>query len=316
MTSMGSAALSNREIVTLCVIGIASAALGFLLQLTAYEQADRDKRGAAGAFGGLLLGSLSAMTQGDDLLLPFVGFGGGGLGALAGWYSALSICRRAISKPQEKAALLFLHEGPVAVRNYLVERDAERRNYSLGEWSAKYGELIRNSKDVVLKAHPSNDVLIESMLCVWIRGLTDMFNYLMVEAGDPQTDRWHLRASFIRFYDRNGARVGEHWISYSGSARPHSPTIFEADSVAFNVVTQEYASPTIRLPNDKDVAQREGEPYWAFAVFRVNHWLALSVDWQQETRQDRNLKLLLTTVGSHLVPAAAALADIHSFRDA
>lgn len=40
----GAAGFSNEEVVTLVVVGLSSAVLGFILQLTAYEQADRDKR--------------------------------------------------------------------------------------------------------------------------------------------------------------------------------------------------------------------------------------------------------------------------------
>lgn len=251
------------------------------------------------------------MTSQGDALLPFVGFGGGGIGALLGWLAALRISRQAIANPQRRAALLFLHKGPPAVEEYLVNRDAVRRSFSLGKWSSRFGDLVRESKDVLLGLDVPRDEIIEMLLRVWIRTLADMFNYLMVEADDPRTDHWHLRVSFIRFDKGEGA----HWISYSGTARPHRSQKFSSESVAYKVVTGELASPSSREPDDEGVPSRGSEPYWAFSVFRVNEWLALSIDWERDIRQDENLELLHTTVHSHLVPGAREILNHHSLAE-
>jgi hypothetical protein len=310
-----------------------SAVLGFVLQITAYEQKDRKRDTLIGSVGGLLVGSLAAAQQNGDLKVAFLGLGGAGAGAMIGWFVAFLISLRAQPLSRTRFALLFLNLGPAGVDQYIteqerdaerkqLEQDVERKRYAMQAWTARYGRMVRQSWNELESKANLDDVTIEALVRLWLRGLADTFNYLMLDPVAPTSDRYHLRASLIFFKpgDRStGDRsTGEHWIKYSGRAEPHSKKEFTEESVAYKVASEDLPSPTrVSSPPTEDVPPALGESrgavsYRAYSVARVSACLVLTIDWEIDTISNEYLDLLESVVDAHLADAIGLVMRCHS----
>lgn len=308
----------------------ASAVLGFVLQITTYEQKDRKRDTVIGSVGGLLVGSLAAAQQNGDLKVAFLGLGGAGAGAMLGWFVAFFISLWAESPGRARFALLFLNLGPAGVDEYVKERDqdaerrrkeqdAERKRFAVQQWTAKYGRMVRQSWDQLESKVTLDDVTIEALVLLWLRGLADTFNYLMLDVETPTSDRYHMRASLV-FFEGSAPPSGEHWISYSGMAEPHNrDRKFTEESVAYRVAAKAMRSPKrILYPGTEEAeASALGEPrgavsYRAYFVARVTNSLVLTIDWEVDTIKSEYIDLLESVVDDHLADVIGHLMECHS----
>jgi hypothetical protein len=297
------------------IVLLASGVLSFVLQVVTYEQGDRGRKSQVGALGGLLLGSLASTQQDGDLLVAFVGFLGGGAGAALGWFVALGISYWAVVSDKGRGVLEFLNRGPSGVGDYMSAQDAERRRYAVRTWSQRYGQMVHRSREELDELDHVDDAIVESVLRLWLRALADSFNYLMIDLKEPTEDQYHLRASLIRFGDRENG-VGRHWISYSGMAKPHDvERTFSTESVAAAVASERVATPK-RVMNPSEERQHEGETrgeasYRAYSVARITKSLVITIDWEVNTIGNEYIDILESVVDGHLAGDIADLVQRH-----
>lgn len=292
------------------IVLLASFFLGFVLQIVTYDEVQRARQSQVGTLGGLLIGSLASAQQHANLTVAFVGFLGGGLGAAIGWTVALVISYKAATNEQWKTVLQFLNGGTVRVNEYMKEQDDTRKSFVVNEWSLRYGEMVRKSREELSSAS-IDDQAIESALLMWLKGLADAFNYLTIDARQPTNNQYQLRASLIRFDPEIVPVSGRHWISYAGRARKHSDTAFGEESDAYLVLTGVVASPC-RKDADSSAGEQRGGTYRAYSVARVNEQVVLTIDWVLNTIRDEYLNTLGQIVNGRLVVDIAELLKRHS----
>jgi hypothetical protein len=196
----------------------------------------------------------------------------------------------------------------------MTERDAERKRYAVQAWTGRFGQMVRSSRDSLGAVQQCDDKTIEAVLDIWLRALTDSFNYLTVDLAAPTSNRYHLRTSLIHFTTTSGV-TGKHWITYDGGGKPHDTGLaFGSDSVAYRVAIRELASPT-RV--DTDARGSDGEPrgetsYRAYSVARISETLVLSIDWQVDAISDEYLDILDAAVEGFLVGNITDILKSHS----
>jgi hypothetical protein len=284
ISPLGEESLEIYLTLTFWVVFAGSALATFVASIMADEQEQRLKNGTFGAVAGTSVGALAALIT-NDRLLVISGFCGSGFGALLGWIGSLVLSFWAAKTAIGKTVLTYQISGFKGVKEQLDLVENEPLMRALEEWGRSFTRRVDRQRDDVLRlaAGGSTNQFISILLRGWVYSTVDVLGLLFKLAKKPG---YQNRITLIIFGVGDGDKpLGKHWISDSGALAAHnSEQEFDATSIGYKVVTQEYFSPYFftsgaaagSANNGQNRGTSKYRPFW---TFRINDSAVLSIDW-------------------------------------
>ncbi|MGD0095713.1 MAG: hypothetical protein ABSB60_04420 [Terracidiphilus sp.] len=284
----------------------------FVASVMADEQNDRLRQGTFGAIAGASVGGLASIMEKDGTLL-LVGVFGSATGAIVGWivYLGLSVLA---SRKWARGLVEYQVSGLKGVKARIDLEDRNLLLRALTIWSQNFRGMVLRETQVILSNTASADYncWVSVALRGWLTSLVDAFNLVLDALAEKE--EYRSRITLIVFGAKeDGSIAGRHWISYSGNRDAHTRTDFGVESIAYQVVSGEKASPfftSVERAN-RDGQKRGDDSYSSFFVFRLGPNSALSLDWPGKIEEkDPYISIARSLLYLDVAPAIGKLLNL------